>query len=136
MTFSFRYKPVKLKSGKVIYRPMMPLILEGHEKIDVFAILDSGSDISIIPKEIAEILGIKSEGENEIYGLAGIPIKSREAKVKISFGKGHENYTFDIPVFIPEKEDISIIIGRQGFFEHFNITFSEAVKKIIFKKTI
>lgn len=134
MAFSLRYKPVKLKSGRVMYRPMIPLTFEGQEKIDIFAILDSGSDISIIPKDIADVLGIKSYGENEIFGLAGNSIKSREGKAKISFGKGHEVYTFDIPVFIPDKEDVAIIIGRQGFFEQFDITFSEATKKIIFKK--
>lgn len=134
MAFSLKYKPVKLKSGNVIYRPMIPLTLEGNEKIDVFAILDSGSDISIIPKDIATILGIKNTGENEIFGIGGNSLRSSEGIAKISFGKGHEFYSFNIPVFIPEKEDVAIIIGRQGFFEHFDITFSEATRRIIFKK--
>src|SRR3989344_2264708 len=86
MAFSLKYKPVKLKSGNVIYRPMIPLTLEGNEKIDVFAILDSGSDISIIPKDIATILGIKNTGENEIFGIGGNSLRSSEGIAKISFG--------------------------------------------------
>lgn len=134
MAFTLKYKPVKLRSGEIIYRPLIPLTFEGAEKIDIFAVLDSGSDVSIIPRDMASVLGIKSAGENEIFGLGGISIKSGCGKARISFGKGHEVYSFDIPVFIPDKEDVSIIIGRQGFFEQFDITFSEATKRIIFKK--
>jgi hypothetical protein len=63
-----------------------------------------------------------------------VPVKSREGKVRIIFGKNHENYSFDIPVLIPEKENMPIIIGRLGFFNQFRITFSETERKIEFKK--
>jgi hypothetical protein len=125
---------VRLKSGDRIYRPLIPLTLEGEEKLDVIAILDSGSDITVIPEEIALMLGIKCHKENEITGIGGIPIKSKEGNIRATFGKGHEIYTFDIPVLIPEKKDVAIIIGRAKFFEHFKITFSEAEKRIEFKK--
>ncbi|MBI5148210.1 retropepsin-like domain-containing protein [Candidatus Pacearchaeota archaeon] len=134
MAFNFKYKSSRLKSGDIIYRPMIPLTLESHERIDVIAILDSGSDMTIIPKELAEAIGVKYTGENEISGIAGIPVKSKEGKVKIIFGKGHEVYSFDVPILVPEKEDIQIIIGRAGFFNEFKITFDESARKIEFKK--
>jgi predicted aspartyl protease len=136
MTFTFKYKSVKLKSGKNILRPMIPLTIQAKEKIDLVGILDSGSDITIIPKEIAEAVGIDLQEENEISGISGIPVKARQAKVSVNFGRGHEIYSFNIPVLIPEKENIPIIIGRMGFFEQFKITFAEADKKIEFKKVI
>ena len=90
--------------------------------------------MSVIPKEIAEIIGVEYLGEDELSGITGTKIKAKQGKINILFGKGRENYKIQIPVIVPEKEDISIIIGRLGFFENFKITFSEREKKIIFKK--
>lgn len=134
MTFSFKYKPERLKSGAVLYRPIIPLTLEGKEKIDVFSILDSGSDMTIIPKEIAETLNIQYLKDNEVSGITGVIIKSKEGRLRISFGKGHEIYSFEIPVLIPEKENLSVIIGRAEFFNKFKITFIESERRIEFKK--
>ena len=134
MTFSFKYKPERLSSGAILHRPLIPITLEGKEKIDVFSILDSGSDMSIIPKEIAEVLEIKTIKENEVSGITGSAIWAREGKLRIHFGKGHEGYSFEIPVLIPEKENLSAIIGRAGFFNQFKITFIESDKRIEFKK--
>ncbi len=136
MTFSFKYKPERLRSGSVLYRPIIPITLEGKEKIDVFSILDSGSDMTIIPMEIAEVLDIKYKKENELFGITGGPVKTHEGKLRISFGKGHEVYSFEIPVLVPEKENLSVIIGRAGFFSQFKITFIESERKMEFKKII
>ncbi len=138
MTFSFRYKPIKLKSDNVIYRPLIPFTLEGKdEKIDFLAMLDSGSDISIIPREIAETLGIQYGKNNEITGISGSPVNSKEGKIKVIFGKGREIYHFEIPILVPiDNINVPIIIGRAGFFEQFRITFLEAERRIDFKKFV
>ncbi len=134
MSFSFKYKAIQLKSGKFIFRPIIPLVI-GKERLNVFGILDSGSDITIIPKELAEVMEINYSGENEVTGISGLSVKSKEGKTKVHFGKGREFYDFDIPILVPEKEGLSLIIGRMGFFEIFKITFSEAERKIEFKKS-
>jgi hypothetical protein len=136
MTFSFKYKSIRLNSGDIIYRPLIPLTLIGKEKLDILAILDSGSDITIIPKEIAEILSIEYTGENEISGISKDKIKAKEGKLLVKFGKGREIYDFEIPILVPiDKENLSIIIGRAGFFNEFKISFSESERKIEFKKS-
>jgi hypothetical protein len=136
MSFSFRYKSVKLKTGSVIRRPMIPLTFDGKEKIDVIAMLDSGSDMTIIPKELADILVINYIGPNEISGIDRTPVQAKEGYIEITFGKAREIYQFKIPVLVPlnEKEGMPIIIGRAGFFDKFKITFSESERKIEFKK--
>ncbi|MEK6792315.1 MAG: hypothetical protein AABX96_04560 [Nanoarchaeota archaeon] len=133
MSFSFKYKAVQLKSGKFIFRPMIPLAI-GEEKINVFRILDSGSDITIIPKELAEVMKIDYGSENEVSGISGVPVKSKEGRINVHFGKGREFYNFDIPILVPEKEGLNFIIGRLGFFEMFKIIFLEAERRIEFKK--
>jgi|SRR3989344_984711 len=136
MSFHFKYKPVLLKNGSRIYRPMIPIIIYGKEIINALAILDSGSDMTILPKEIAQVLDIEYQRENEVSGISGIPLKAKEGKINVSFGKGRENYNFEIPVLVPlDRENLSLIIGRCGFFTKFKITFDEANRKIEFKKT-
>lgn len=136
MTFSFKYKPIKLKSGDIIYRPLIPISFEGKTKIDILAILDSGSDITVIPEEMAEVLGIEYKKDNIIYGIAREPVNAKEGKLHVRFGKGNEFYSFEIPVLIPiGKIEIPIIIGRAGFFSQFKITFIESERRIEFKKS-
>ena len=135
MTFSFKYKPARLNSGKIISRPMVPIILEGESKIAVFAMLDSGSDLTIIPEELAEILSINFSGENEVFGISRESVKAKEGRINVRFGKGKEFYNFSIPILVPlDKQDIPIIIGRIGFFNQFKVTFIESEKKVEFKK--
>jgi hypothetical protein len=137
MSFHFKYKPILLKSGVRFYRPLIPLTINGKETFDTLAILDSGSDITILPKEIAEELGVILEGENEISGISGNALKSREGKINITFGKNREFYNFEVPVLVPtEKDNLSLIIGRIGFFNQFKITFDESNKRIEFKKVL
>jgi len=135
MTFSFKYKPVKLQTGEILYRPLIPLTFESKSKINVLAMIDSGSDITIIPKEMAEALGIEFKKENIVYGISRNPLLTKEGKVYVKFGKGREFYSFEIPVAVPKEiHDVPIIIGRAGFFSQFKITFIESEKKIEFKK--
>ncbi|HTY43692.1 MAG TPA: hypothetical protein VMC80_00410 [Patescibacteria group bacterium] len=135
MVFFFKYKSVKLESGDVIYRPLIPLTLIGlNERLDIIAILDSGSDMSVIPKDVAEILGVRLLLDTELSGITKDKVKAKQGNISISFGKGRENYNLQIPILIPEKEDIPLVVGRIGFFDKFDITFSEKERKIIFKR--
>jgi len=135
MGFSFKYKPVQLKSGNTTRRPLIPLTFIGtKEKEDFMGILDTGSDVTIIPREVAEVLGVKYVGEDEISGLSGNTIKVDQGYFEIIFGKDRKEYQFTIPVYVPKEEGGQIIIGRMGFFEQFRITFCEAERRMIFKK--
>lgn len=135
MSFFFRYKPVVLKSGAIIHRPMIPFVAIGKERFNFFGMLDSGSDNTIIPIEIADALEIEFVGENELLGITRKPVVVKEGKMGIRFGRGNEFYEFQVPVLVPiVEEDIPIIIGREGFFNHFKITFNESERKIEFKK--
>ncbi len=135
MSFNFKYRPIILRGGSKIYRPLIPITFNGSKSsFDALAILDSGSDITIIPKEIAEVIGIDCKNENSISGISGSPIKAKEGKVNVIFGKDREIYSFDIPVLIPDKEGLAVIVGRAGFFQQFKITFDEYKERIEFRK--
>ena len=64
--------------------------------------------------------------------LDGSMLKCDIAEIEIEFGKGHENYKFKTRTLICESP--RIILGRNGFFNKFKITFDEDKELISFKK--
>ena len=57
-------------------------------------------------------------------------------KFSIMVQKGHEKYAInaEVKVILEAEDDFPILIGREGFFEEFKITFDEHGKKVILKK--
>ena len=95
MTITFRYKSVKRPDGTLVKTPSIPITLIGKESFDTVALLDSGADISAIPKSIAELLDLNLKGNVAFsYGIGG-KVKSIESAVRIVVQKGHERYDLE-----------------------------------------
>jgi len=135
MTIIFKYKPVKRPDGTEVRTPSIPILLNGRESFRSFALLDSGADISAMPKAVAELLGLNLNGEiTKAYGIGG-EVDSVETNVNITVEKGHEHYTFQIPVkVILGDYDFPLLLGRVGFFDKFVISFDQGQEKISLKK--
>lgn len=137
MVMTFRYKITKRPDGTEVKMPSIPIRIFGNREIsfETFALLDSGADISVIPKKLAELLGIDLQGEKTLaFGIGG-RVECVERKIAINIVKGHENYTFSIPVkVIIDEYNFPVLLGRQGFFEEFIITLDQGLQKIILKK--
>ncbi len=72
MAIAFRYKSVKRPDGSFVKAPLVPVTFIGKESFDTFALIDSGADISAMPRETAEILGLNIKGEvSTAYGIGG-----------------------------------------------------------------
>ena len=130
MALSYKFKKFKLEDGTYVKRPVVNIVVKNEDKsLDFWAILDSGSDLTTIPKAVADYLGLKAEGkEIEMVGYKGAG-KVKQSRVTIIF-KGkvqrQEEKLNNIPIAImqdPEEEDV--IIGTSGVFEHFRITFND-----------
>lgn len=104
--------------------PVIPLSLEfGAEKKEFFALVDSGATVSIFRSEVAESLGINIEKGKEIYlGGVGGRIKGFLHRLKIEVaGK-----KFVCPIVFSRDYLVSFnLLGREGFFKRFRITFEE-----------
>ena len=121
----------------VLYRgrfyPIIPVVIEGKEKAVVHALVDSGATISLFHTSIVEDIGIGLEDSEQVYlaGVGGYVKAYIKRQVKISIeGLG----SIMIPIAFTEyiTSDIAIL-GRQGFFEAFEITFREWEKKLTIK---
>jgi len=137
MTLSFRYKTVKRPDGTNVKTPSVPILLNGKEKFETIALIDSGADISAMPKDVAEILGLDLNGERTpAFGIGG-KVDSIQTTVTITIEKGHEHYAFQIPVkVILGDYDFPILLGRAGFFDKFIISFDQAQEKVLLKRII
>jgi len=131
----FKYKQVARPDGTLVKIPSIPITLIGETSIDVIALVDSGADISVIPKEMGELLGLDLSGRKDFaYGIGG-KVKTVEVKVGVVVEKGHERYSFRMPLkVVLDKYDFPPLLGRKGFFNEFVITINEEKERISLEK--
>lgn len=139
MTITSRYQNVNNSEGVLNNAPFINIKLRNKNSklINAIALIDSGADISVIPKDLANILGL-NEKENTkgiTQGIGG-DVKVRRSYINVIVSGKNEKYNLFIPVLILQdyNQDIPILLGRNGFFENFHITFQQNKKKIKLKK--
>jgi predicted aspartyl protease len=128
MAFSYFYESISFNNKNSCRRPVVPIIINSH---GFTALIDSGSDSIVIPKEIAEALQISEQDKIEIIQMDGSCIDCKLSEVELEFGKGYEQYKFKSKAIIANTP--RIILGRKGFFNHFKITFDELGEIVHFK---
>jgi len=128
--FSFRRE----RSGLFgeIDRPVARVVLmnRGIQIPEIFYI-DSGADLTLIPRSIGEILQLENPAAHEILdikgiGEKGVPIVIR--KVTMQLG----NFQIQPRIGWALAEDIPLLLGREEIFPHFDILFFQN-KKTIFR---
>ena len=138
MTLTFKYKRVKRANNTEIKSPSIPITIWGEgQRFEFIALLDSGADISVVPREVAELLGLNLKGKiEEAKGIGG-KVKATQTNMNIGLGKPHERYELNIPVKIileNKEEEMPILLGRTGFFDKFIITFNQKEERITIKR--
>jgi len=132
----FKYKSVPRPNGTLVKTPSIPITFVGKENFDTIALLDSGADISAMPKEMAEILGLKIDWKGDYaYGIGG-KVKCVQITVTVIVEQKHEKYELNIPIkVILDKYSFPVLLGRTGFFDEFIVSFDEAHERIYLKKS-
>lgn len=135
MAISFKYKAVSRPDGTEVKIPSVPILLKGKESFETMALLDSGADISAIPKSVAELLDLNLSGNSSpAFGIGGA-VDAVDTTMAILVQKAHERYTMRIPVkVILGDYDFPVLLGRAGFFDKFKITFHQLNEKIVLKR--
>ncbi len=140
MTLTFKYKRVKRANNTEVKSPSIPVSLQGKgSKFEFIALLDSGADVSAIPKDVADLLGLDLSGKKEeTRGIGGI-VQAVSSKMNLEIGKPHEICSMILPVKVildGMDKEIPVIIGRSGFFDYFTITFNQKKETISLKKNV
>jgi len=122
------------RTGKPIevFHPMVPCIIASENKTSpqIDALLDSGSDGIVIPKMLADYLGLRLKQSDKPMRIAnGRSIRRLTTRAYIAIGRGGRRCDpIEIEVSVPEEGDPPILIGREPVFRLFVITFVEAEK--------
>jgi len=135
MVLTFKYKDVSRSNKTHSSSPSIPVTLFGEGgKYEFMVLLDSGADISAIPKHMAELLNLDlTKKEEEAFGIGG-KVPAIPTSMNIEINRKHERYNFRIPVkVILGGYDFPPLIGRAVFFDKFDITFRQSDKKVILK---
>lgn len=105
-----------------VARPMLPVTLFGPDStVDDLFLVDSGADITLIPAHLARELGIPfKKGRIDSFQVAdGTFVQARMIELEIlACGR-----RFQLPAACLETDRVSPLLGQQGFFDGFEITF-------------
>ena len=127
----FPYRKEETVLLGTVYRPIAAVhfIVEDNEILE-FMYVDSGADITIIPKSMGELLGFESSREiKTIYAIGQNPIPIIIKKVQMKIG----DHRFLARVGWCLQENVPFLLGRLDVFDRFSVTFDELNKKITFK---
>lgn len=119
---------------------LLPLIhveiVSETESLTTIGLLDSGSTLTFLSYEIADMLNvIPEEPETEPVTTAGgrVPfLKTRVKRLSLLSGKRIFSDFHNLRVLIPsqiERDIPYVILGRDSAFRRFHITFRENLKK-------
>jgi len=137
MALIFKYSKVPRPDGTLRNAPFIPISIrtDSGRYVKMIALVDSGADTTVIPSDLAELMGLNVNSKYEITGGIGGNVRARKSRMKFGLKGDHESYSLDVPVLVLEPtSDIPVILGRHGFFEKFHITFKQDEEKIVFKK--
>lgn len=129
---SYDYTPLVSKRGGIgyAYRPLLEIYLAGPKMSGTFeGLVDSGSDITMIDYEIAEMLGIDlTKAEAGIAsGIGAGKEKGFIAEVTMTTAEFEEKIVGNV-VFV-KSLGFDMILGQQDFFRRFNVKFQMYEKK-------
>ncbi len=100
---------------------------------DVLMLVDSGAELSLISREIGELLGFRlADGEilSDGTGIGGeIQYVTRGVDITID---GH-NFKAPVAWLQTEIADAPLLLGREVVFDLFNVEFIQAEERIEFK---
>src|SRR3989344_7141114 len=137
MVMSFKYKSIKRPDGNLVKTHSIPIVLTGRSnlKIEFIALIDSGADLSVISRDIADLLNINMDGKKDKSRGIGGEVEVINTNMIVNIKKGHEDYSLNVPVQVVLGDNkVPIILGRAVFFDEFSITFDQIHDRISLKK--
>jgi hypothetical protein len=94
--------------------------------------IDSGADITLIPKSLGDLLGfdISTEAIHEVRGIGetAIPVILKNIELKLG------EYVLNSRVAWALIEEVPPLLGRLDVFDEFDVNFTQNEKKVIFRK--
>jgi hypothetical protein len=119
--FAFRKEHSDLFGS--ISRPVARVVVvHRRRRIPQLFYVDSGADITLIPKSVGDLLGLKLTSPREIreikgIGERGVPIVIRRLQFQVG------SKVFPVRVAWCLLEEVPLLLGRLDCFRFFSLTF-------------
>lgn len=126
MAITFDYEKHASTIFGDVYRPVAQVDFFSQSKkrwYEIWMIVDTGADYTLLPKHFSLRLGIDLKKDCQIFhtsGIGGVEKVYLAKNIKIRIGKWERR----IPVGFIDKDNIPPLLGRQQFFETFEVFFS------------
>ncbi len=115
-----------------IFRPVasVQFIDQNNQKLIAYMYIDSGADITLIPRQLGETLGFEIAGDEiiEIGGLGDAKVPVIVKSVTMLLGEKE----IGCRVAWALVEEVPPLLGRTDLFDLFTITFDQKNKNIRF----
>lgn len=126
MVLKFPFRVEKSSILGTIHRPVARVFFwskQIEQWTEVWMIVDTGADYTLLPRFMADKLGINLEKECKIFNTYGVGGGERVyflPKIKVKLGEWEQS----IPVGFLERNEIPPLMGRHLFLETFETLFS------------
>jgi Aspartyl protease len=129
LTMTFPYQEVELG----VWMPYIPVRLEANGNVvDVMALVDTGSTISVLPNRIGRELGLDWESGKTVLLTGALESEARLMVLDMEIsglGKTKQGFAW------ARNDKSRIILGNMNFFVEYDVYFSRVKKVLILTST-
>ena len=131
---TFKYRAERGEFDEVVYRPVatVEFLSRNGEWIRAHPYIDSGADVTLLPLSLGRLLGLEIKGEElrELRGVSGhgVPVVFYSLCIKIG------SFDFEAHVAWALIEEVPPLLGRSDVFDHFDVTFKQRDREIVFEE--
>jgi predicted aspartyl protease len=119
----FPYRKLSHDTFGKIKIPSVELTLKATGEVRLYAIVDSGAVISLFPRSVCDLLGLKYEAGMKASLISAtreeIPVRVHEVRIKIG------EIEFSARVGFSEVENVPHLLGRLDVFDNVKIEFEK-----------
>ncbi|MCX6778367.1 MAG: retropepsin-like aspartic protease [Candidatus Micrarchaeota archaeon] len=131
----FHFTKRRLEDGTSLMEPKIPIVFTGSgAAIEAMATLDSGSTISYLPLDLAEILGFDKNRADGITIAKGIGGEEKASQFFVNLKIARKNQSVrlnNMPVLVFMDPGVKYcIIGLEPFFKKFDVYFKMSDDRI------
>lgn len=98
---------------------------------DVKLLIDSGADVTLLPRGIGIRLGLQKPAPQELTQIGGI--SGGVTAVYRNIFLGIENIVFPCQVAWVQNEKVPPVLGRADIFDRFHVEFKKSEGQILFQ---
>lgn len=117
-----------------IFRPYFPMSFWSKKRktwVEVWMIVDSGADYTLLPIQYLEELGVDKKNDTRTFSTFGVGGVSKVYILKRKIEVRLADKTLEIPLGFVDSVDVPPLLGRHECLEKFRILFENRVTEIV-----